>query len=65
MSMKVLTLKQVTDRTTLSRRTLYNMIAAGEIPIEDTFLVGFKRKKRVITEDWVERFLREQQKLCL
>lgn len=63
--MKVLTLQQVTDRTTLSRATIYRMIEAGEIGLEDTFMVGFKRKKRVITEDWVERFLREQQKLCL
>lgn len=63
--MKVLTLKQVTDRTTLSRATIYRMIEAGEIGLEDTFMVGFKRKKRVITESWVEQFLKEQQRLCL
>lgn len=62
--MKVLTLEQVTERTTLSRRTIYNMIGAGEIPIEDTFLVGFKRKKRVITETWVDAFLNRQRELC-
>lgn len=62
--MKVLTLEQVTERTTLSRRTIYNMMEAGEIPIEDTFLVGFKRKKRVITEAWVNAFLNRQRELC-
>lgn len=63
--MKVLTLQQVTDRTTLSRATIYRMIEAGEIGLEDTFMVDFKRKKRVITESWVEQFLKEQQRLCL
>lgn len=62
--MKVLTLKQVTERTTLSRRTIYNMLEAGEIPIEDTFLVGFRRKKRVITESWVNNFIVKQRELC-
>lgn len=62
--MKVLTLEQVTERTTLSRRTIYNMLEAGEIPVEDTFLVGFKRKKRVITESWVNLFLNRQRELC-
>lgn len=61
---KVLCLDQVTERTTLSRRTIYNMMAAGEIPVEETFLVGFKRKKRVITEAWVNAFLEEQRELC-
>lgn len=62
--MKVLTLKQVTERTTLSRATIYRMIEAGEIGMEDTFMLGFRRKQRVITEAWVDTFLNRQRELC-
>lgn len=62
--MKVLTLKQVTERTTLSRATIYRMIEAGEIGLEDTFMLGFRRKQRVITETWVDAFLNKQRELC-
>jgi excisionase family DNA binding protein len=58
--MKLLTIKEVVDRTAISRRTLYRMIERGVIGTEDTFKIGYIRKKRVFTEKWVNDFIKSQ-----
>lgn len=60
--MNVLTIKEVSARTSLSARTIYRMIDKGTIGLDDTFLVGNIRKKRVITEQWVEDFINKNRR---